>query len=353
MGDRMDGWHAAVRRPRLPLLTALAVAMSAILVVQASNAAFTASTSNPDNSFSAGTVVLSDDDSGTVMFSPTGLKPGSTGSKCINVTYTGSLNAAVKLFVPSIGGTGGVWSSGLGTHLDWTVEQGEGAVGGASADCTGFSAVASLTPTSMTLNGFASTFPTYTSAPAAWSPAGGLASTRSYRFAYTLQDDNAAQGATATAVFRWEARSVPRANFAAGTAATSADTSCATTEGPAKAVDGAATSSYPSKWCATGGTPLTLDVDLGASRAIREFVIDHAEAGGEDAVLNTRDFGIEVRELGTDPWTSVVTAVGNTAARTTHPVDVQARYVRLVVTRPDQGFGAHARIYELGVNSGL
>src|SRR3712207_7319239 len=44
---------------------------------------------------------LSDDDSGSAMFTATGLKPGSTGTKCIQVTYGGSLAAAVKLYVSS------------------------------------------------------------------------------------------------------------------------------------------------------------------------------------------------------------------------------------------------------------
>src|SRR4051794_4529260 len=66
-----------------------AVLASGALVWQSSYSAFSATTSNPTNNWTAGTVALADDDSNTALFTATNLKPGSTGTKCIAVTSTG------------------------------------------------------------------------------------------------------------------------------------------------------------------------------------------------------------------------------------------------------------------------
>jgi predicted ribosomally synthesized peptide with SipW-like signal peptide len=66
----------------------LGMLASGVLIWQASYAAFSATTTNPNNTFSAGTVTLTDNrQPSTVMFNPTGLKPGSTASACIKVTW--------------------------------------------------------------------------------------------------------------------------------------------------------------------------------------------------------------------------------------------------------------------------
>ncbi len=87
-------------------------------------------------------------------------------------------------------------------------------------------------------------------------------------------------------------------------------------------------------------------MDLGSAKPLTKFVVKHAQAGGESASFNTRDFSVQVRSAATDPWTTVATVTGNTAGTTTHPVTTTARYVRLVVTKPTQGTDQAARIYE-------
>lgn len=87
-------------------------------------------------------------------------------------------------------------------------------------------------------------------------------------------------------------------------------------------------------------------MDLGSPRALNRFVVKHAAAGGESATWNTRDFRVEVRDSASAAWATAVTVTGNTAATTTHPVNVTARHVRLVVTRPTQTTDPAARIYE-------
>jgi predicted ribosomally synthesized peptide with SipW-like signal peptide len=62
-------------------------------------AAFTATTTNPGNQITSGTVSLNDTDGGTGKLS-TILDGGGTQTtqKCIRVTYTGSLGATIKLY---------------------------------------------------------------------------------------------------------------------------------------------------------------------------------------------------------------------------------------------------------------
>jgi hypothetical protein len=134
------------------------------------------------------------------------------------------------------------------------------------------------------------------------------------------------------------------ANLALGQPAT-ADSQCATTESPAKAVNGSVTGGTTDKWCSLGAGKW-LEVDLGSARTLLSFVVKHAGAGGESTAWNTRDFTIAVRSGPADPWQTVVTVSGNTDSTTTHPVSATARYVRLTVTAPTQTTDSAARIYE-------
>jgi hypothetical protein len=166
------------------------------LVVASSQAAFNANTTNGSNSWSSGSVAIADDDSDSVLFNVTGMKPGDTATKCVNVTYTGSLTADVKLY-------GSIAGTGLSTYLTTAIDIGTGAAGGSSASCTGFSSSSSLF--SGTLASFGSTYTNFTTGLGSFAGATNP-TTKSYRFTVTLQDDNAAQSKTATATFTWEAQ---------------------------------------------------------------------------------------------------------------------------------------------------
>ncbi|MDT9687505.1 discoidin domain-containing protein [Streptomyces sp. P9(2023)] len=133
-------------------------------------------------------------------------------------------------------------------------------------------------------------------------------------------------------------------NLAQGRPAT-ASGQCNTSETPAKAVNGTVSGGTTDKWCTTTAAKW-LEVDLGAARSLDRFTVKHAAAGGEDAAWNTRDFTLKVRGSTADPWTTVTTVTGNTAATTTHPVTATARYVRLEITKPTQTTDPAARIYE-------
>lgn len=187
-------WISSNRR-RAVAATAMLVVIAA-LVAAVGWAAFSGTTGNTGNSFSAGTVTLSDDDAGAVMFTVSGMRPGDSVVRCINVTYGGSLSADVKLY-------GAVGGSGLASYLTTTIEAGSGAVGGLSFDCTGFGAAETLH--SGTLAAFGTANTNYATGLGGF--AGATAgSTRSYRVTVTLQDDNAAQGLSATATLTWEAQ---------------------------------------------------------------------------------------------------------------------------------------------------
>jgi hypothetical protein len=180
------------------LAIGVALLLTVVLIaVRSTTAAFTSTTANAANSWSAGTVALTDDDSGTAMFAATAMAPGDAVTRCITVSYSGSVDAAVRLYGSITGGTG------LGTYLNLTVERG---AGGSFADCTGFVSAESVY--TGTLAGFTATHTGFANGAGTWSPVGGApVDTMTYRFTTTLQDDNAAQGLSATAAFTWEAQS--------------------------------------------------------------------------------------------------------------------------------------------------
>jgi lysophospholipase L1-like esterase len=142
-----------------------------------------------------------------------------------------------------------------------------------------------------------------------------------------------------------EGGAYPGANLTRGAVVTGS-AGCAAAEAPAKATDGV--TSANSKWC-SGVAGASLQVDLGAARTLRRFVIRHASAGGEAQALNTRAFTIQV-SADAAAWTTAVTVTANTDGVTSHRVTpVTARYARLVVTTPTQTTDAATRIYEFEV----
>jgi hypothetical protein len=81
------------------LLTLLLLGAAAAVAGFATFSAFSSTTTNSDNRFAAGTVVLADNDGVTgVMYDVSNQKPGVNTVKCIKLTYTGSLDADVKIY---------------------------------------------------------------------------------------------------------------------------------------------------------------------------------------------------------------------------------------------------------------
>jgi hypothetical protein len=187
--------HASRRHlPRSAAVTlALALLGGAGLAWRASYSRFSATTSNPGDSWTTGTVSLTNNAAVAVFNNITGLIPGSTGTNCILVTYTGSLASTVKFYVQNYSGT-------LDPYLTMTVQSGSGTSCGAfGTSTTLFSGTLNALRTANTnfANGLPATSP--------WSPASN-GSVMPYQFTYTLADDNAAESATANLDLVWEAQ---------------------------------------------------------------------------------------------------------------------------------------------------
>jgi hypothetical protein len=188
------------------LATALAVTAIGSLAGASTWSAFNELTANPGNSFEAGTVTIRDDDDGAAMFAGlTNLKPGDSATRCLRVTYDGSLPARVRLH----GTTGG---TGLASHLHLRVTRGTKSSG--FAGCSDFSADGSTyvagQPAGTVYDGTLAAYPDswadgivdpVASSPETWS----AGEAHAYRFEVTVLNDVAAQGKTATQTFRFEA----------------------------------------------------------------------------------------------------------------------------------------------------
>ncbi|GGK07308.1 hypothetical protein GCM10010123_41470 [Pilimelia anulata] len=189
------------RRRAMAAVVAAAVATS--LVWNSTLSAFSATTTNPGNSLAMGTVTISDNDSGTALFSVTGLLPGQTANNCIVVTYSGSATSTVKLYVANYNATDGAADGVTGpTWLNMLIQVGTGTCGAP----VGLTAITAAAPgdTMTTVSGktnFANGYGTgWTSAVAS--------NTRVFRFTYTLNAStpNTAQGDSISTDFVWEAQ---------------------------------------------------------------------------------------------------------------------------------------------------
>jgi hypothetical protein len=203
------GKHAEKRRRRrgpLAIAIALVVGMlvSALTAWDASQSAFSATTQNGGNSWSTGSVQLTDNDGGsTAMFSASGLTPSSAQvDECIEVTYNGSASAsAVKIYGLS------TMTTGLAPYVNLTITK--GTAGSTTFDnCTGFTAD---TTNPYSYSGTLATFDgaCYDSwahgCDVHWAAAPG--ESRWFKFSTTIASDNNAQGLTLSSVpFTWEAQ---------------------------------------------------------------------------------------------------------------------------------------------------
>ena len=182
-----------MRRPAAVAI--LALMMTSGLVWRTSEASFSRVTANGANSWATGQVSITDDDGGSIMFTVTGLKPGFTDSRCIRVSYGGSVGPGpVRIYATAPTGT-------LGTDLLMTVEV--GTVGSFAGGCGAFSATSTVfTDVPLSTIGTKTTYAA--GYPTGWSPTG--AESRVFRFTYTLSkatpDDQ--QGASCAIPFTWE-----------------------------------------------------------------------------------------------------------------------------------------------------
>lgn len=186
-------------RARKALMTLVVIGAVGSVGGFATFSAFSDTTANAGNSFTAGSVIIDDNDAGVALYNLTNQKPADTKSSCIKVTYSGSLDASVKLYASSV--------AAGGSFVNLKITKGTGA----AASCTDFAAAATgASVFNGTVGGFASAYSSYTNG-LALTPATGTAWTLNsdvtYRFEVDVQDVEAAQGATTgTHAYTWEAR---------------------------------------------------------------------------------------------------------------------------------------------------
>jgi len=172
------------------------------LIVTTSRAAFSDTTDNTSNSFTAGNVDLSDDDSGATRFTVTDMVPGDTITRCIVVTYGGSVDPSVVNMY-----SGGFVDSGdFGDYLNVTVDEGDG---GTYADCTGFTEDDVGAEFAGTLTSFDATHTSYATGFGEWDPS-AAAQFKTYQITVELDAStpDAEQDESVTALnFTWEVQS--------------------------------------------------------------------------------------------------------------------------------------------------
>lgn len=178
------------------LLTALVVGLAASVGGFGVFAAFSGTTSNPNNSFAAGTVAIEDNDGDTALFTNAVKKKPGDYDRCIKVKYTGSLDATVKLYSSAITGTG--------SDLNLTVAKGTGA----AADCSDFvSAGTVFGPNTLATfddhSAFGNGLAVNPGSATKWVAGDEL----TFRFRITVPDANSAQGKTVDPfTLTWEAQ---------------------------------------------------------------------------------------------------------------------------------------------------
>lgn len=116
-------------------------------------------------------------------------------------------------------------------------------------------------------------------------------------------------------------------------------------EPASKAIDG--TSLNGSKWCVTNAETGYMDIDIGREVTVRRWRVEHAQYGGEDALMNTVDFALEYKNA-SGWWVEAKRIQHNTAAVTDVLLDepVTAQEWRLRIYDDGTSPWGGIRIYE-------
>lgn len=185
----------------------LAVAFASLLLVSAlivttSRAAFTTTTDNTGNSFTAGSVALVDDDLTATRFTVTDMEPGETITRCILVTYNGTVDPQAVLLY-----SGGFVDSGnFGDYLNVTIDEGDG---GDFSTCVGFVEDDAGAEFANTLTFLDANHTNYGNGFGEWDPsAAGQFKTYQITVELDAATPNAEQSESVTALtFTWEVQS--------------------------------------------------------------------------------------------------------------------------------------------------
>jgi spore coat-associated protein N len=182
-------------QPRLALgaLLTLALASAAIM---GSGADFTASSASPGNTFSSGTLSMTNSKAGVAVLTASGLKPGAAAQLgTVDIANTGSLSGVFKLYRGTITDTGS--TSTLSPKLNLIVTD-CGTFASGTPVCGDAGDVTSYTGTLAGLNTSASAL-----------PLGTFAAGEKHRYQFSVALDSSAdnnyQGGTSVVDFTWTA----------------------------------------------------------------------------------------------------------------------------------------------------
>lgn len=188
------------------LLAALVIAVSSGAGMHMTDAAFTTQARNPSNLFSSGTVLISNN-SGGVTVSATGLKPNETRDGCIQVTYTGSVPANVRIHATT--------SGTLVNQLNVTITKGT-VSSGAFPSCANFTpddvVYSAGQPRGLVWTGALSSFPSSWASGIVDPVSLGTAATwtnpttEAYKFEFTTADSATVANKTASIGLNFEAQ---------------------------------------------------------------------------------------------------------------------------------------------------
>ena len=191
-GAQRPGRHRAGQRASSNRMIYTGAVTAALLVgIGTAKSAFTAQTSTPTNSFKAGTVTFDTSTLPAVTFNAANLQPGSMGTSCVDLSYTGTLPADVRLYAAGLSGTG------LGSYLTLLIAEGN-----QGTNCAAFTGNEIY---SGTVADFAANKTGFGTGVGAW-PASTTDPSRPYQFQWQLQSDSNAKGKTADVTFTWQAR---------------------------------------------------------------------------------------------------------------------------------------------------
>lgn len=192
-------------KSRRYLVSLLLIGLVGVVAGLGTYPAFSSSATNPGDSFSAGTVTISDNDASGTLLSLSGAVPGDSDSGCIRVLYSGSLSSTVRLYGSS--------SGPLAPYLTLTVTRGADpapsfpSCSGFTADATNYIGAGAGVIYSGPLTSFPGSAATGIQDPVAASPETWTTSeTHVYRFSVTLINDPAARNKSGSATFTWQSR---------------------------------------------------------------------------------------------------------------------------------------------------
>ncbi len=123
------------RRNKL-LASALVVGVLGTVAAGGVFGLFSATTQNAGNEISTGTVALTDNDGGSAQFTVQNAKPGDSWTRCIKVSYSGTLPADVHHYIQAV-------PTPVGAQLSLKLEEGTQPTS-VFPDCTGFVSATTL-----------------------------------------------------------------------------------------------------------------------------------------------------------------------------------------------------------------